>query len=75
MSTPGDIQGEPAVKYRGIFLNDEAPSLTGWVNEKYGGYNSQFYTKVFELLLRFRANFLWPAMWNSRIRGRRPAER
>ena len=59
------IQGEPAVKYRGIFLNDEAPALTGWVNEKYGGYNHQFYVKVFELLLRLRANFLWPAMWNS----------
>jgi hypothetical protein len=59
------VHGEPAVKYRGIFLNDEAPSLTGWVNEKYGGYNHQFYEKVFELLLRLRANFLWPAMWNS----------
>lgn len=59
------MEGEPAVKYRGIFLNDEAPALTGWVNEKYGGYNHQFYTKVFELLLRLRANFLWPAMWNS----------
>lgn len=59
------VEGEPAVKYRGIFLNDEAPALTGWVNEKYGGYNHEFYTKVFELLLRFRANFLWPAMWSS----------
>lgn len=59
------VEGEPAVKYRGIFLNDEAPALTGWVNEKYGGYNHLFYTKVFELLLRLRANFLWPAMWNS----------
>lgn len=59
------FQGEPAVKYRGIFLNDEAPSLTGWVNEKFGGYNHEFYVKVFELLLRLRANFLWPAMWNS----------
>jgi Glycosyl hydrolase family 115/Gylcosyl hydrolase family 115 C-terminal domain len=59
------VQGEPAVKYRGIFLNDEAPALTGWVNEKYGGYNHEFYTRVFELLLRLRANFLWPAMWNS----------
>ena len=56
---------EPAVKYRGIFLNDEAPALSGWVNEKYGGYNSKFYTHVFELLLRLKANFLWPAMWNS----------
>jgi hypothetical protein len=58
-------QGPPAVKYRGIFLNDEAPSLTGWVNEKFGGYNHQFYEKVFELLLRLKANCLWPAMWNS----------
>jgi hypothetical protein len=59
------LQGEPAVKYRGIFLNDEAPALTGWVNEKFGGYKHEFYEKVFELLLRLRANFLWPAMWNS----------
>ena len=59
------MQGPPAVKYRGIFLNDEAPSLTGWVNEKYGGYNHKFYEKVFELLLRLKGNYLWPAMWNS----------
>jgi hypothetical protein len=59
------LQEVPAVKYRGIFLNDEAPALTGWVNEKYGGYNSKFYVHVFELLLRLKANYLWPAMWNS----------
>ena len=59
------IEGPPAVKYRGIFLNDEAPSLSGWVNEKYGNYNHQFYEKVFELLLRLKANYLWPAMWNN----------
>jgi len=59
------VEGEPAVKYRGIFLNDEAPSLTGWVNEKYGGFNHYFYERVFELLLRLKANYLWPAMWNS----------
>jgi hypothetical protein len=59
------VQPEPRVKYRGIFLNDEAPSLTGWVDEKFGGYNSKFYTHVFDLLLRLKANFLWPAMWNS----------
>jgi Glycosyl hydrolase family 115/Gylcosyl hydrolase family 115 C-terminal domain len=59
------LQPEPRVRYRGIFLNDEAPSLTGWVNEKYGGYNHHFYEHVFELLLRLKANFLWPAMWNS----------
>lgn len=59
------VQSEPAVKYRGIFLNDEAPALTGWVNATYGGYNHKFYVKVFELLLRLKANYLWPAMWNS----------
>lgn len=59
------IQGPPAVKYRGIFLNDEAPSLSGWVDEKFGNYNHQFYEKVFELLLRLKANYLWPAMWNN----------
>jgi Glycosyl hydrolase family 115/Gylcosyl hydrolase family 115 C-terminal domain len=64
--TPGKhIQGPPAVKYRGIFLNDEAPSLTGWVKEKFGNYNHEFYSKVFELLLRLKADYLWPAMWNN----------
>ena len=53
------------MKYRGIFLNDEAPSLTGWVKEKFGDYNHAFYTNVFELLLRLKANYLWPAMWNN----------
>ncbi|GGW60658.1 glycosyl hydrolase 115 family protein [Alishewanella tabrizica] len=55
----------PKVKYRGIFLNDEHPALTNWVNEKFGDYNSQFYLHVFELLQRLKANFLWPAMWNN----------
>lgn len=57
------VHGEPSIKYRGIFLNDEAPALTGWVLEKFGKYNSDFYRKIFELLLRLKANFLWPAMW------------
>lgn len=59
------IQQSPRVKYRGIFLNDEAPCLTTWVKNtfgtNYGGH--QFYDRVFELLLRLKANFLWPAMW------------
>ena len=62
---PGQYVQGPVVKYRGIFLNDEAPALTGWVKEKYGGYNHEFYEKVFELLLRLKANYLWPAMWDS----------
>jgi beta-xylosidase len=53
------------VKYRGIFINDEAPALTGWANEKFGGFNSRFYERVFELLLRLKGNYLWPAMWGS----------
>ncbi|KAN0110891.1 glycoside hydrolase family 115 protein [Hyaloscypha variabilis] len=56
-------QGEPSVRFRGIFINDEAPALTGWVRENFGKYNVEFYKKVFELLLRLKANFLWPAMW------------
>ncbi|KAJ5984567.1 hypothetical protein N7481_006666 [Penicillium waksmanii] len=55
--------GEPSIQYRGIFINDEAPALTGWVLEKFGGYNSDFYKNVYELLLRLKANFMWPAMW------------
>ena len=57
----------PVVKYRGIFLNDEAPSLSNWTNANFKGYNHAFYDRVFELLLRLRANYLWPAMWNSRF--------
>jgi hypothetical protein len=55
----------PTVKYRGIFLNDEAPALTGWAKEKYGNLNSEFYGHVFELVLRLKGNYLWPAMWNN----------
>jgi len=57
--------GEPVVRYRGIFINDEAPCLTGWAKEKFGGLNAKFYPKVFELLLRLRGNYLWPAMWGN----------
>ncbi len=55
----------PSVKYRGIFLNDEAPALSGWTKEKFGGFNHSMYEHVFELLLRLKANYLWPAMWGS----------
>ncbi len=57
--------GEPKVKYRGIFINDEAPALSGWSSEKFGGFNHKFYAHVFELILRLKGNFLWPAMWGS----------
>jgi len=72
--------GEPSVRYRGIFLNDEYPALTRWVAYKYGevtpsanppippgiaNYGSEFYSRIFEVLLRLKANYLWPAMWNN----------
>ena len=59
------IAEKPAVQYRGIFLNDEAPALSNWAKERFGGFNHKFYEKLFELMLRMRANYLWPAMWNS----------
>lgn len=57
--------GEPAVRYRGIFLNDEAPCLTSWVKNTYGTEygDHRFYQRVFELILRLRGNMMWPAMW------------
>lgn len=59
--------GEPQVKYRGIFINDEDPALGDWAREKFGGLNHQFYEKVFELILRMKGNYLWPAMWGKSL--------
>lgn len=65
------LQDSPSVKYRGLFINDEQPGITNWINRnyppaKYGpGFNADFYSRLFELLLRLRANYLWPAMWNN----------
>lgn len=57
--------GEPKVRYRGLFLNDEWPSLGHWATSTFGGFNHNFYSKLFELILRLKGNFVWPAMWNS----------
>ena len=57
--------GSPAVKYRGIFINDEAPAFSGWAKEKFGGVNHLLYAKMFELILRLKGNYLWPAMWGN----------
>ncbi|HVX26925.1 MAG TPA: glycosyl hydrolase 115 family protein [Parafilimonas sp.] len=57
--------GSPSVKYRGIFINDEAPAFSGWTKEKFGGVNHLMYEHMFELLLRLKANYLWPAMWGN----------
>lgn len=65
-------QGPPSVDFRGLFLNDEQPGLTNWVASNWpdtwnhaAGYNHHFYSLVCELLLRLRANYLWPAIWGS----------
>jgi hypothetical protein len=59
-------QGPPAVKYRGIFLNDEDWCLRAWAAKTFepeaGNIGPRTYEKIFELLLRLRANYLWPAM-------------
>jgi hypothetical protein len=76
-------QGEPSVKYRGIFFNDEKPDLDYWVRAKFGertvpggtsaNFNSAFYSKVFEVILRMKGNYLWPAMWNNAFAEDDPA--
>ncbi|MDO4822598.1 MAG: glycosyl hydrolase 115 family protein [Bacteroidales bacterium] len=59
--------GEPKVKYRGIFINDEWPSFGTWCKSQFGGINSKAYARIFELMLRLKANYFWPAMWDSRF--------
>ncbi|MBV8037147.1 MAG: glycosyl hydrolase 115 family protein [Pelomonas sp.] len=65
----GSRRDQPEVKYRGIFINDEAPALSTWAQTRFGGTNSAFYAHVFELILRLRGNYLWPAMWQPRAFG------
>ena len=55
--------GEPKVRWRGIFINDEHPSFYQWSKGMFGGQNSKCYRHIFELLLRLKANYMWPAMW------------
>lgn len=66
------VQGSPTVKYRGIFINDEQPGLSNWVGNNFpdaasgaAGYGPALYSLVFELLLRLRGNYIWPALWGS----------
>lgn len=57
--------GEPKVKLRGIFINDEWPCFGNWTHSKFGGFKAGMYEHVFELILRLKGNFMWPAMWSS----------
>ena len=54
------------VRYRGFFINDEDPAFSGWARKQFGGVNAAAYEHVFELLLRLKGNYLWPAMWARR---------
>lgn len=58
--------GPPSVKYRGIFINDEGWGIHRWAANTFetenGGIGPKTYRKVFELMLRLKANTLWPAM-------------
>ncbi|KAI8207018.1 hypothetical protein K4K52_002606 [Colletotrichum sp. SAR 10_76] len=75
LSLAGTIhtQGPPSVKYRGIFINDEETCLTSWARTRFPlassdrnrPFTSSFYAHVFELILRLKGNYLWPAMKNS----------
>lgn len=56
---------EPGVRFRGFFINDEWPCFGNWASSHFGGINVQAYEHVFELLLRLKGNYLWPAMWSS----------
>ncbi|WP_306212877.1 glycosyl hydrolase 115 family protein [Actinoplanes sp. RD1] len=65
-------QGTPAVRYRGFFINDENPATGTWAPGYFGpgkapghpgGLNAAYYAKVFETMLRLKANYLWPAVW------------
>lgn len=61
------ISKEPSVRYRGFFINDEWPAFGNWCNHNFGGFNAEAYDHVFELLLRLKGNYLWPAMWSARF--------
>jgi len=58
----------PSVEYRGVFLNDEDWTLRPWStynyepSERFGNIGPKTYKRVFQLLLRLRANAIWPAM-------------
>ncbi|WP_420236372.1 glycosyl hydrolase 115 family protein [Telmatobacter bradus] len=60
------LQPEPSVQYRGIFLNDEDWGLRPWAAQKMDPAQNNIgphtYERIFELLLRLHANSLWPAM-------------
>lgn len=61
------VSKEPSVKFRGFFINDEWPAYGNFTNHNFGGFNAKMYEHIFELLLRLKGNYLWPAMWSARF--------
>lgn len=61
--TAGARSESPGIRYRGIFINDEDPAFSSWAQNRFGGVNAAMYEHVFELILRLKGNYLWPAMW------------
>ena len=60
------VTKEPSVRFRGFFINDEWPAYGNFTTHNFGGFNAKMYEHVFELLLRLKGNYLWPAMWSQR---------
>ena len=68
LKIPGDfcmVSKEPSVRFRGFFINDEWPAFGNFCNKRFGGFNAKAYEHVFELLLRLKGNYMWPAMWSA----------
>lgn len=61
----GFVSREPSVRYRGLFINDEWPCYGNWTVDHFGGFTAEMYDHVYELLLRLKGNYIWPAMWSS----------
>ena len=66
LADPYTDMPSPSVKYRGIFINDEDWGMHPWAGKNYepevGDMGPRTYARIFELLLRLRANTIWPAM-------------
>lgn len=66
LKSQDSIYGPPSIKYRGIFINDEFDGLDPWARKildpESGQIGPKTYAKIFELMLRLKANVLWPAM-------------
>ncbi|GFZ44409.1 LOW QUALITY PROTEIN: hypothetical protein JCM24511_02131 [Saitozyma sp. JCM 24511] len=63
--------GEPTVKYRGLFINDEHPAMWDWAQQRWKippqqpVFMPEFHKLWFEMMLRLKANYFWPAMHAS----------